>query len=120
MREAEVCWKRGVVLVCTNQRPEGAPKPSCGRVRGKALRTWLKQAARAEGGAAAEARVVGSSCLGLCPPDGVAVAMMPGNEMLVVEPTRDKPELLERLRAHYEARSPRSGMVGRLRNKLRR
>ena len=35
-------WK-SLVLVCNNQRPEGAPKPSCGHQGASELRDWLKR-----------------------------------------------------------------------------
>lgn len=94
MKKEEVPWRHGVVLVCTNQRPDGADKPSCGRIRGEQVRRQLKQDTRAGGGAAAQCRVLSSSCLGLCPEDGVAVAVVPGDELQVVTPGEDDEALL--------------------------
>jgi hypothetical protein len=89
-----VPWKHGVVLVCTNQRPDGATKPSCGRIRGEQVRRQLKQDTRAGGGAAAQCRVLSSSCLDVCPADGVAVAVVPGEEIRIVTPDADDAALL--------------------------
>ena len=121
MREVPAPWKHGVVLVCSNQRPDGAPKPSCGRARGEGLKSWLKDQARQGGGAAAECRVLTTSCLDLCPADGVAVALQPGDALLVVDPVADRQALLARVQAHMEAQAQGGdgeGPGGRLRGVL--
>ncbi len=102
MREERASWELGTVLICTNERGSGAPRPSCGRRAGLELKTWLKAKARAEGGPAAQMRVLTTSCLDTCPADGVAVALMPGDRVLVVDPVTDKPALLEALKTHAE------------------
>ena len=108
MRDAPTPWKHGVVLVCANEREPGAARPSCGRLRGQRLRSWLKAAARAEGGPVSECRVLESSCLDVCPADGVAVALMPRNRLLVVDAEADQDALLSEVKAHFEgAASPR-------------
>jgi hypothetical protein len=62
------------VLVCGNQRPPGAEKASCG-ADGVALREGLKAACRAAG---ERDRVVvaQTTCLGVCSPWGVTVAVL--------------------------------------------
>ena len=100
MRDTPAPWKHGVVLVCMNERPAGAPKPSCGRANGQALKSWLKDAAREGGGPAAECRVLNSTCLDVCPEHGVAVALMPGDEVVVADPLTDREALLARVQAH--------------------
>jgi len=103
MRQTPTPWKHGVVLVCTNERAPGAAKPSCGRARGEELKRWLKEAAREGGGAAADCRVLSTGCLDVCPADGVAVALLPGDEVLVVDPEVDRAALLTRVQAHMTA-----------------
>ncbi|NOY25324.1 MAG: (2Fe-2S) ferredoxin domain-containing protein [Oligoflexia bacterium] len=100
MRDSPTPWRHGVVLVCDNQRPQDASKPGCGRAQGRALRSWLKQAARQGGGPGAACRVLNSSCLGVCPEHGVAVALEPGDQIVVVDPATDRQALLDRVQAH--------------------
>ncbi|MCB9779958.1 MAG: hypothetical protein H6742_15445 [Alphaproteobacteria bacterium] len=112
MREVSAPWEHGVVLICNNQRPDGSAKPSCGRGAGDGLKAWLKQAAREQDGPVARCRVLTSSCLDVCPADGVAVALMPGNEVLVVDPEADRDALLGRVRAHMAAHASPSEAGG--------
>lgn len=126
MRETRAPWKNGVVLVCNNQRPDGAAKPSCGRAQGQALKAWLKEAARAGGGEAAACRVLNTSCLDICPAHGVAVALMPGDDVVVVDPMDDRDALLRRVQAHMKQAAADtehaggkrgSGLLGKLRRR---
>ncbi len=87
METAPCPWRDGVLLVCINERAPGAPKPSCGRDRGAALRKLLKQRARAAG--VDGLRVLEASCLDVCPARGVAVARVPGDEVAIVDPRDD-------------------------------
>ncbi len=103
MHDVDSPWQHGVVLVCNNQRPDGAPKPSCGRDAGNQLKAWLKIAAREGGGAAAGCRVLTTSCLDVCPHHGVAVALMPGNEVVVADSSTDRDALLARVQEHMTA-----------------
>ena len=125
MRKEAIPWKHGVVLVCTNQRPDGASKPSCGRMRGEQVRRQLKQDTRDGGGASAECRVLSSSCLNGCTEDGVVVAVVPGEEICVVQPGADDDELLawvqeqmERLAEGGSSKTRRT--LSRLAGKVRR
>jgi len=93
MKQAKAPWKNGVVLVCHNERSADSSKSSCGREDGDKLRKWLKQRLRQDGGACAKMRVLSTSCLGLCPAKGIAVAVVPGEVIHVVDPLTDK-ELL--------------------------
>lgn len=124
MREDKTPWQHGVVLVCTNQRGEGAAKPSCGLLRGKRVKDELKQRLRAGGGPASKCRVLTTSCLALCPADGVAVAMVPGDRMVVVDPDNDSDidALVEaaQQRMAEQARGSGRGLLGRLADKARR
>jgi|GEM_PF-1103093 len=125
MREEMSQWQHGVVLICTNEREPGHAKPSCGRARGKHLKGWLKSRARAESGPVSECRVLETSCLDTCPADGLAVALMPGNRTLVVDPEGERDALLQVVKAHMEdlAAGDKDGDKGgarRMLSKLRR
>ena len=106
------------MLVCTNERPEGAPKPSCGRLRGTKLRAWLKDHTRAADGPP-EVRVMATSCLGICPADGVAVALVPDGDVCVVDPVGERDTLLSTVREWIGRRGKR-GVADRLRKRLLR
>lgn len=122
MRDTPAPWKHGVVLVCNNQRPDGAPKPSCGRMQGESVKAWLKPRLRELDGPAGQCRVLTTSCLDVCPRDGVAVALLPGNEVVVVDPVADREALEARIVAHMDQvaqdKSP-GGRGRRLLGKLR-
>jgi hypothetical protein len=122
MRDETCEWQHGVVLVCINEREPGHAKPSCGRANGKLLKGWLKSATRAESGPVANCRVLETSCLDTCPADGLAVALMPGNKILVVDPVADRQALLARTRAHMEkiASGAERGSARRVLSRLRR
>ena len=121
MRSETTPWKHGVVMVCAHERDAGASKPSCGRVQGTKLRQWLKQATRAEGGPAGEARVLLTGCLDVCPHDGVAVGFEPGHKVVVVDPEADRDALLRVAQEHIAglAGEPPSGGDGGRRGKAK-
>ncbi|MCB9744277.1 MAG: hypothetical protein H6740_16890 [Alphaproteobacteria bacterium] len=102
MREEQTPWKHGVVMVCAHERPEGASKPSCGKLAGTKLRQWLKEAARAQEGPISECRVMLTGCLDVCPHDGVTVGFEPGSRVVVVDPVADREALLALAREHVE------------------
>ncbi len=66
------------IFICTNQRPEGAAKPSCGETHGMALVTEFKKQIK-EKGLSFEIRAQKTGCLDVCDfgpalvvyPDGV-------------------------------------------------
>jgi predicted metal-binding protein len=123
MREEACPWKSGVVLICKNQRGPGAAKPSCGEESGHELKSWLKKKAREAGGGLADARVLTTSCLNLCPETGVAVALEPGGRAMVVDADHDRDALLETLKSHFdEAQAAPSGggLARRAFSRLRR
>ena len=88
-------WK-SLMLVCNNQRPEGAPKPSCGHQGASELRDWLKQQLKTEG-LWSSVRVVSTGCLDICT-EGVTVVLDNDRERLVVHPTEEREALLQRIR----------------------
>lgn len=102
MRKVKPSWKSGVVLVCTNERPATAEKPSCGLARGTELRNWLKDKIKSEG-LKGEILSCKTSCLGICSALGVTVDIVPlrGGEhrTLVVDPERDRDALWEQVKA---------------------
>ena len=100
MREESPAWKHGVVLVCANERGPESTKPSCGRIPAEELKGWLKAKTRADGGPPSEMRVLTSSCLSLCPEQGIAVSLMPGNRLLQVDPEADRQALLDLVCGH--------------------
>lgn len=75
MRDVRLTWT-ACTLVCTHERPDDADRASCGAARGSELRDWLKARAKAEGlkGVVLTAK---SSCLGVCSPLGVTIAVLP-------------------------------------------
>ncbi len=120
MRDEACPWQHGVVLVCVNERDPGAAKPSCGRARGKRLKGWLKSAARAEDGPVSRCRVLETSCLDVCPPEGTAVGLMPGNEIVVVDAKEEREALLGRVKEHMEGAARNQGVAKRVLGRLRR
>jgi (2Fe-2S) ferredoxin len=85
------------VLVCTNSRPPGNPKGSCGEKGADALFDELKAMLR-ERGLADRVMVNRSSCLKHCS-QGVTIAVQPDN----VWYAKVKPEDLDQLcRGHLE------------------
>lgn len=103
MRHEPCPWQHGVVLVCTNQRDPSTGKVSCGKDAGKRLREHLKAAARGAGGAVGAVRVLESSCLDVCSADGVTVAFVPGDKVLIADPVNDRDAVLAAAQEHFEA-----------------
>ena len=87
-----------LVLVCTNHRPEGASKPSCGGQGAAELQSWLKERLKAEG-LWGKVRVLSTSCLDLCSRDGVTVVLDGGQQRQVLHPTDERQALLDQIRA---------------------
>ena len=89
-----------LVLVCANERPPGAPKPSCGHQGASELRDWLKHQLKADG-SWGRARVVESGCLDVCM-TGVTVVIN-GQTRLVLDPSAEREALLAEIRASLAA-----------------
>lgn len=53
------------IFICTNQRPEGAAKPSCGEAQGLALVSEFKKQVK-EKGLSVEIRAQKTGCLDVC------------------------------------------------------
>ena len=81
------------VFVCTHERPEGHPKPCCGRRGGPELRRQLKDMV-SERGLDARVRVFRSGCLGGCERGPMAVRYPDGELMMDVE-LGDAPAILD-------------------------
>lgn len=83
------------ILVCTNERPEGARKPSCGRAD-KALTLYraFKDGVRARQ-LRDDVMVVRTGCLKHCS-RGMVVALWPGNHWYANVTLDDVDDILER------------------------
>jgi predicted metal-binding protein len=86
------------LLICTNSRPPGAPKPSCGHHGAAALREDLKKAVR-EAGYKGALKVTATGCLDVCPAAGVAVSFYPDDSHFIVEAQADREALWQMLTA---------------------
>ncbi len=96
------------VFVCTNQRAEGAVKPSCGEAHGMSLVTEFKKLIK-EKGLQVEMRAQKTGCLDVCE-QGPAVVVYPesvfyGNVQLsdvkeIVESHLLENRIVERLRIY--------------------
>lgn len=84
-----------VAFVCTNQRPEGAPKPCCANRGGQRLRDELKRLA-IERGLSGRVKVFASGCLSHCE-EGPTVVTFPDGRVHVGVTEEDLPALLEAL-----------------------
>jgi (2Fe-2S) ferredoxin len=80
------------VLVCTNTRPPGNPKGSCGEKGGEALFEQLKALARERG--LSDVIVNRTNCLKHCS-RGIAVAVQPDNVWYAAVKADDLGELCE-------------------------
>ena len=81
------------ILVCTNQRPEGAEKPCCAARGGLAVVHALKDLAK-ERGVKDRVLVTRTGCLKHCS-RGVAVAVWPGNDWYGGVTVEDAGEILD-------------------------
>ena len=86
------------LLVCTNARPPGAPKPSCGHHGAIALRDELKRAVK-EAGLKGALKVTATGCLDYCPAQGVAVGFYPEDAHYIVDAEADRAALWSALTA---------------------
>ena len=96
MRKVKADW-HGAVFVCCNERDPEEGRASCGEAAGSELRRWLKDRRRAEG-LKGEILAARSSCLGVCSPQGITIAILPdpsrGDRELVVFPADGDREAL--------------------------
>ncbi len=83
------------VWVCTNRRPDGHPKGSCGEKGAEALQRDIKSAV-AQAGLHHTVRVCARSCIDLCW-KGISVAVMPDKAFLGGTTPEDIPALVEAL-----------------------
>lgn len=58
--------RKRYLFVCTNRRPDGAPKPSCAARGSEEIHAAIKKQLGARGLAITEARACTSSCLDVC------------------------------------------------------
>ena len=86
---------QSVVFVCTNVRPEGHPKPCCGRHGGPELRARLKTMVE-ERGLQQAVKVFQSGCLGGCE-FGPMLMSFPQREMAFKVEEGDLPALLDQI-----------------------
>jgi (2Fe-2S) ferredoxin len=84
------------LLVCTNRRPQENPLgPGCAS-RGDELHTVLQRAVLRRG-LSSRIWLARTSCLGLCPRSGAAVALTPGGDLYTEVSPSDAPALLDHL-----------------------
>ncbi|MBK8164345.1 MAG: (2Fe-2S) ferredoxin domain-containing protein [bacterium] len=81
------------VFVCTNKRPDGAPKPCCADRGGVQLREELKQMARDQG-LEGRVKIFASGCLGGCE-QGVVALSYPKNELMLGVKQEDLQRILD-------------------------
>ena len=89
------------LFVCTHVRPEGHPKPCCGRRGGRELHDQLKETAK-ERGLEGRVRVLATSCLGGCEQGPLAVRYPDGELMLGIK-SEDVGPILEGISAEPPA-----------------
>jgi len=91
---------RGTVFVCTNVRPEGHPKPCCGRRGGPELRARLKAMVE-ERGLQQAVKVFQSGCLGGCE-HGPVLMSFPDRQMAFKVEEGDLSTVLDEVAAAVE------------------
>ncbi|PID79765.1 ferredoxin [bacterium DOLZORAL124_64_63] len=84
------------LFICTHQRPDGHPKPSCGRRGSAQLRQDLRQMVRDEG-LDGPLKIFTSGCLGACARGPVALGFPDGEYMLGIQP-EDLPAIFQELK----------------------
>lgn len=91
LRPLPAPFRERQLQICTNVRALETGRPSCGRNGGIELRERLKAAAKAAG-KKGEVMVIGTSCLGTCPAEGVTFGLIPDNRWGIMLP-EDEPLL---------------------------
>ena len=94
MKELKPRFRR-VVLVCDTQRPDGAEKPSCGYHGASELRRFLKKRLKSEGLWGKDVRVLTTSCLDVCPNEGVICSFDNGETLHLVDAEADREAILQ-------------------------
>jgi len=94
------------LFVCTNRRPEGASKPSCGHRGGDEIRAALKKAV-AQHGLRATVRANSAGCLDVCE-EGPAIVVYPQGVWYVGVTPEDVQEIVE---SHLLRGTPVSRLV---------
>lgn len=88
--------RKRYLFVCTNRRPDGAPKGSCAASGSEAIHAALKSALAGRGMAVHEARACTASCLDVCS-QGVAILVEPDHLFLGKVTVDDVPAIVEAL-----------------------
>jgi predicted metal-binding protein len=92
-----------LVLLCTNVRPPGSEKPSCGHHDATELRAWLKKQLKAHGVWGKGVRVATTGCLDLCPAQGVILSFDGGDSLVHACANDDRDEILARILAMVQS-----------------
>lgn len=93
---------QNLILLCTNERPPGAEKASCGHHGSPALRAWLKTRLKQEGLWGEQVRVVPTGCLDVCPAQGAVLSMDGGRSLTLVDCEADREEIVARIRTQVD------------------
>lgn len=86
--------RKRYLFVCTNRRPDGDPKGSCGARGSAEVRQALKEQLAARGLAKLEARACTSSCLDQCA-RGVTILVEPDHIFYGKVTLADVPEIVD-------------------------
>lgn len=81
------------IFVCTNQRPDGAPKPSCGSTHGEAVIAEFKKLIR-QNDLSVEIRTQKTGCMDVCE-QGPAVVVYPDGVFYKVKDMVDVNRIVE-------------------------
>ncbi len=90
--------RKRYLFVCTNRRPEGAPRGSCAARGSEAVHAALKAELASRQLALHEARACASSCLDVCG-QGVTILVEPDHVFLGKVGVDDVPALVDALAA---------------------
>ena len=81
------------VFVCTHVRPDGHPKPCCGRRGGPELRQALKEMVE-ERGLMGQVKIFQSGCIGACE-QGPTAVRYPQGELMMGVTAEDLPAIMD-------------------------
>ena len=107
-KEVTPKWHSAAFLICDKCGSKLAPSPEAPNPSGE-LRKWLKEELKTRG-AWGKVRVLGSSCMDICPKGSVTVGILSDlprekARCLIIDPQRDKNDLLSEI-LEYSARAP--------------